>query len=137
MTTQMVGKPIQRVEDKDLLTGKGNFTDDIKLPGTLHVAFIRAPFAHARITGIDLDAARDLAGVHLVMAAADLPAPAKGKRILLQVPNPAIADPITQEPLVSDRVAFAGVGLEGCEKPGAYAFLSEGERSALGLEPGG
>ncbi|MAO56059.1 MAG: dehydrogenase [Rhodospirillaceae bacterium] len=108
MTTQMVGKPIQRVEDKDLLTGKGNFTDDIKLPGTLHVAFIRAPFAHARITGIDLDAARDLAGVHLVMAAADLPAPAKGKRILLQVPNPAIADPITQEPLVSDRVAFAG-----------------------------
>ena len=35
------------------------------------------------------------------------------------------------------RVAFAGVGLEGCEKPGAYAFLSEGERSALGLEPGG
>ena len=35
------------------------------------------------------------------------------------------------------RVAFAGVGLEGCEKPGAYAFLSEGERGALGLEPGG
>ena len=35
------------------------------------------------------------------------------------------------------RVAFAGVGLEGCEKPGAYAFLSEGERSALGLEPDG
>ena len=38
---------------------------------------------------------------------------------------------------LSGRCITAGVGLEGCEKPGAYAFLSEGERGALGLEPGG
>ncbi|WP_137388500.1 xanthine dehydrogenase family protein molybdopterin-binding subunit [Rhodoligotrophos defluvii] len=108
MTTRFFGAPVQRVEDPTLLKGEGRFTDDIKLPGTLHAAFVRSPFAHARINGIDLEAARAMPGVKAVLAAADLPDVVQGKRILLQVPNPAITEPITQMPLARDEVCFVG-----------------------------
>lgn len=108
MTTRLFGAPIQRVEDPALLTGKGLFTDDVKLPGTLHAAFVRSPYAHARINGIDLEAARMMPGVHAVLAADDLPEIVHGKRILLQVPNPVIVEPITQMPLARDEVSFVG-----------------------------
>ena len=73
MTTRFFGKPIKRVEDPALLMGQGKFTDDIDIPGTLHAAFVRSPYAHARILGVDCAAARAMPGVHLVLAAADLP----------------------------------------------------------------
>ena len=103
-----VGQSVKRLEDPNLLTGKGQFLDDLKLPGMLEAAFVRSPFAHARFTDIDTEDARRMPGVVAVYTAKDLPDVMQGKRILLQVPNPAIVDPITQEPLVSERVAFAG-----------------------------
>ena len=67
-----VGASIRRKEDPRLLTGRGRFVADIALPHTLHVAFVRSPFAHARIAGIDAAAARAAAGVAAVVTAADL-----------------------------------------------------------------
>ena len=53
-----VGQPVRRIEDRRLVTGQGCYTDDV-MPGEgLHVAFLRAPFAHARLTHLELDAAR-------------------------------------------------------------------------------
>jgi hypothetical protein len=46
------GKPVRRNEDARLLTGRALFVDDVRLPGMLHVAFVRSPVAHARIRGI-------------------------------------------------------------------------------------
>jgi carbon-monoxide dehydrogenase large subunit len=60
---RFVGESIKRSEDPRILTGAGNYVDDVKLPGMLHAAFLRSPYAHARITGIDTSAARDLPGV--------------------------------------------------------------------------
>ncbi|HEY5726007.1 MAG TPA: xanthine dehydrogenase family protein molybdopterin-binding subunit, partial [Methylomirabilota bacterium] len=59
-------------EDPRYLRGDGRFVDDIKLPGMLHVAFVRSPHAHARIAATRTDAARRLPGVAHVLAFGDL-----------------------------------------------------------------
>ena len=53
-----VGQPLRRVEDARLLKGEGEFCDDIHLPGEVHAVFVRSPFAHADVTGIDLSDAK-------------------------------------------------------------------------------
>ena len=72
MATQYFGERIKRNEDPRLLTGQALFVDDVNLPGMLHVAFLRSPFAHARLTAVDASPARQRAGVVAVYAAADL-----------------------------------------------------------------
>jgi carbon-monoxide dehydrogenase large subunit len=72
--TRYVGKRAPRKEDGRLLTGQGQFTDDVQLPGMLHVAYLRSPVARGRIVSIDLQAARDLPGVHAVYTQADFAA---------------------------------------------------------------
>src|SRR5437588_11451408 len=80
------GAAVKRKEDPALLTGRGHFVDDIRLPGTLHAAFVRSSHAHAGIRGVDATAARALLGVHLVLTYADLPEPAQ-RPLTLLVPN--------------------------------------------------
>jgi aerobic carbon-monoxide dehydrogenase large subunit len=58
-----LGARVRRKEDPRFLTGRGLYTDDVKLAGTVYAAFVRSPHAHARIHGIDLDAARAHPGV--------------------------------------------------------------------------
>ena len=70
--TRYVGTRVARVEDTRLLTGHGTFVDDVTRPGMLHACFVRSPFAHATINGIDASAALALPGVHAVFTAADL-----------------------------------------------------------------
>jgi len=62
----------KRVEDIRFTQGKGNYVDDIKLPGMLYGDFVRSPYAHARVTSIDASAAKALPGVVAVLTAADL-----------------------------------------------------------------
>jgi carbon-monoxide dehydrogenase large subunit len=62
-STPSVGQSVRRKEDARLLTGATNWTDNIQLPGTLHMQIVRSPFAHARITRIDLSAALAMPGV--------------------------------------------------------------------------
>ncbi len=61
-----------RREDIRFLTGKGQYLADILPEGALHAVFVRAPVAHARITTLDVSAARDMPGVHAVWSAKDL-----------------------------------------------------------------
>ena len=72
MATRYFGQRIKRNEDPSLLTGQALFVDDVNLPGMLHVAFLRSPYAHARITGIDSAQAKSRAGVAAVYTAEDL-----------------------------------------------------------------
>jgi len=106
MATRWFGAPVQRLEDPQLLRGKGMFVDDIDLPEMLHAAVLRSTHAHARIISIDTGAARALPGVHLVITAADLgdvlePSP-------LLVPHHALTEPRTQLPLARDEVRYVG-----------------------------
>jgi carbon-monoxide dehydrogenase large subunit len=94
--TSPLGRPIRRREDAALLTGRGRFVDDLNVPGALYLAFARSPYAKARIANIDTTAARNLAGVHLVITADDLAGvpdmPLNQRARGMQVPpNPVLA----------------------------------------------
>ena len=62
-----LGKSVKRKEDDRFLQGKGNYVDDINLPGMLHMSILRSPVAHARINSIDTSAAEALDGVVAVV----------------------------------------------------------------------
>lgn len=62
----------KRVEDARFTQGKGNYVDDIKLPGMLFGDFVRSPYPHAYVKGINTDAAMAVPGVVAVLTAADL-----------------------------------------------------------------
>jgi len=66
------GSRIRRVEDARLLTGHGTYVDDVVLPGMLHAAFVRSPFARAAVRDIETSAALEAPGIHFVLTAADL-----------------------------------------------------------------
>jgi len=67
-----IGAPVQRREDPALVTGAGRYVEDITPVGTLHLAIVRSPFAHADVTGIDVDAARDASGVWAIITPDDV-----------------------------------------------------------------
>ena len=69
---KLVGKPIRRREDPKLMTGGGNFLDDIRLPGMSYAAILRSPVAHAKIRGIDTSRAKSMPGVIGVFTGEDL-----------------------------------------------------------------
>jgi carbon-monoxide dehydrogenase large subunit len=66
------GQAVKRVEDASLLVGRGQFTDNVAVEGTVHVAFLRSPYAHARIASIDTTAAAGMPGVIAVYTGAQL-----------------------------------------------------------------
>jgi carbon-monoxide dehydrogenase large subunit len=67
-----VGRPRRRKEDARLITGRTTWTDNMVLPGMLHVAIVRSPVAHARIAGIDVSAAQQAPNVVAVLTGRDL-----------------------------------------------------------------
>ncbi|MHB8796735.1 MAG: xanthine dehydrogenase family protein molybdopterin-binding subunit, partial [Candidatus Nanopelagicales bacterium] len=71
-TPTALGRPIRRKEDARLLHGRTNWTDNIRLPGTLHMAIVRSPMAHARIVKVDVSAALGRPNVVAAYGAAEL-----------------------------------------------------------------
>ena len=71
-TESAIGRPIRRKEDARLLHGQTNWTDNIQLPGTLHMAILRSPYAHAKITKIDVSPALQRPNVVAAFSAAEL-----------------------------------------------------------------
>jgi carbon-monoxide dehydrogenase large subunit len=110
MTNQFFGERIRRNEDPRLLTGQALFVDDVHLPDMGHAAFLRSPYAHARLGSIDASAARQREGVIAVYTAADLgdywqPGP------LLVSPPPVegiVFNERTQVPLAKEKVRHLG-----------------------------
>src|SRR6185503_16228784 len=74
MKPRYVGQPVTRREDPRLVQGLAHYVDDIRLPDTLHVAFVRSPHAHAVLGAIDASEARTMPGVAGVFTAADFSA---------------------------------------------------------------
>jgi carbon-monoxide dehydrogenase large subunit len=108
--SQGIGSRTKRNEDPRLLTGRALFVDDVELPGMLHVAFLRSPYAHAHLLAIDTSRARQRDGVVAVYTAEDLgdywqPGP-------LLVPPPPVEGMVfhqrTQVPLAKGKVRQVG-----------------------------
>ncbi len=107
--TSSIGQPLKRKEDPRLITGEARFLDDLTLPGLLHAAILRSPYAHARIKRIDTSKARAVPGVAAVFTGEDfkdLP----GMPIAWQVTG---AKNYVNAPRVLeiDRVTHAGMGV--------------------------
>ncbi len=69
-----VGQSVKRKEDARFVRGKGNYVDDVKLPGMLYLDIVRSPYAHARIRGINIEKALKVPGVLAVIRGKDLEA---------------------------------------------------------------
>ena len=70
---QYIGQSVKRVEDQRFITGKGQYTDDITLPGMTFATIIRSPLAHANIKNIDLSAAKNAPGYVASFVGGDIP----------------------------------------------------------------
>ena len=101
-----VGKARARKEDERLITGRTRWTDNITPPGLLHMAVVRSPYAHAKITSIDTTAAKAMRGVSLVATGEDL----KDVQGVLANAWPITADQKTPVhlPMAIEHVACAG-----------------------------
>ena len=92
-TTSVLGGVVRRKEDPALIRGRGVFVDDVKLPGETAAAFVRSPFARARINSIDTSAALAMDGVHAVYTSDDVrhlgPTPAQ---VAIGTLRPLLAD---------------------------------------------
>jgi carbon-monoxide dehydrogenase large subunit len=120
MVGSLLGTRVVRVEDPDLLTGKGSYIGNLRVPGLLQGLFIRSTMAHARILDVDVTEARRAPGVAAVYTAADLGLPPfQGFMIL----NEHCARP----PLATDKVRFVGepIALVVAETAAAAADAAE------------
>ena len=70
--TAVIGTRYSRREDAPILTGEARYIDDLVVPGALHVALVRSPHAHARVTSVDSSGAAAMPGVVAVYTGADL-----------------------------------------------------------------
>ncbi len=104
--TAEIGRDRRRKEDQRLITGRTRWTDNLTLPGMLHLAMVRSPYAHANITSIDVSAAKALPNVVDVFTGKDF-GEEMGVCINAWPITPDQVAPVHQ-PMPSDRVAFAG-----------------------------
>jgi carbon-monoxide dehydrogenase large subunit len=97
-----LGAPIQRREDPALISGTARYVDDLAPVGTLHLAIVRSPFAHADVTGIDISSAADSPGVWAVITPEDV-----AEVAMPPTPRPDRNVP-RRFPLVQGRVLMPG-----------------------------
>ncbi len=102
-----IGRTLPRSRAMRAVAGRGKYTDDITLPRTLHAAFVRSPYAHAKILNIDTAAAKAAPGVKLVMTGAELAEMCTGPWVgMLKVFENMKAEP--QYPMAVDRACWHG-----------------------------
>jgi 2-furoyl-CoA dehydrogenase large subunit len=99
-----IGRSVRRVEDKRLLTGRGQFTDDIKLSGMHHAAVLRSPYPHAAIKSIDASEALKMPGVRGVLTGEDV------KEMSNPFPQ-AVEEPLKYYSIAVDRARYVGEGV--------------------------
>ena len=101
---RFVGQSVKRREDPRLLTGHGQYVDDVMLPGMLHCTFVRSDVARGRIVRVDTEAARALGGVIAVLAASELNPHAGSMQPTMMLTTPGA--PL--RPLAAGDVRFVG-----------------------------
>ncbi len=99
-TNRFIGKEVERVEDRQLLTGRTEFIDNVSLPGMLHCAILRSPNAHARIVSIDTAAAEAMPGVVAIVTGKDA--------LELTLPMQTVPEGWGTHCLATDRVRYVG-----------------------------
>ena len=140
--TPYIGRSMTRREDRRLLTGRGQFIADLKLPQMLHAVFVRSPVAHARIKAIDVTRAMASPGVAFALTGPEL------AKVLPPVPDTQLALPSKwtaqvqhkfinpQQPLLAfDKVRHVGEAVAVIVAESRYAAEDAAELVGLDLEP--
>jgi carbon-monoxide dehydrogenase large subunit len=128
MPGSILGNRVRRVEDPDLLAGRGTYVGNLRIPGVLRAVFVRSPHAHARILGIDRSEARGRPGVVDILIAEDLGVtPFHGFMVL----NEACARPA----LATDKVRFVGEPVAMVLATGEAEALDAAEAVIVDYEP--
>src|SRR6516165_8399726 len=127
------GKPRARKEDARLLTGQTNWTDNIVLPGMLHVCYVRSPMAHARIRSVDVSAARGAPGVIAAFSGADFAAE-QGSLPCAWPVTPDIVIP-AHPPMATDEVRYVGEIVACVVARDHYAAADALEKIDVDYEP--
>src|SRR6201987_2394579 len=122
-----VGSSRKRVEDDRFIRGNGNYTDDIVLPGMLHMEILRSPLAHARIKSIDASRAWQIPGVRLVLTGEMM-----ATRNLAWMPTLSYD---TQAVLATDKVRFQGQEVACVIADDPYTARDAGEAIDVEYEP--
>ncbi|HEU4356332.1 MAG TPA: molybdopterin cofactor-binding domain-containing protein, partial [Actinomycetota bacterium] len=122
-----IGHSLRRVEDDRFIRGKGTYVDDIKLPGMLHMAILRSPYAHAKINGIDASRAQALPGVVAVVTGELM-----AQHNLAWMPTMSYD---TQAVLATDKVRFQGQEVAAVVAESAYIAKDALELIDVDYEP--
>src|SRR5918993_3606211 len=128
-----IGRPLRRKEDRRLITGRTRWTDNITLPGLLHVAMVRSPMAHARITRVDVSPALERPGVLAAFSGADL----ADQLGTLPCAWPVTADMVHPDhhPLAVDEVRHVGEAVAVIVARDRYAAADAIEAVEVDYEP--
>jgi aerobic carbon-monoxide dehydrogenase large subunit len=105
MSTKFIGKPLKRKEDPRLIQGISHYVDDFNLAGMQYAAFLRSPYAHAKIRSVDLSKVRHAPGVVLALSGADIDGAVQAVPCAAQIPD---MKPAARPVLARDRVLFVG-----------------------------
>src|SRR5262249_18724642 len=108
--TRLFGASVKRREDPRLITGRGTYTDDVKLPGMLYMAVLRSPYGHARITRLDVSKAKQLPGVQAVLTGKDAEGKVNPVPCAWLIPDSDLKTP-EYRVLAMGRVRFTGDGV--------------------------
>lgn len=106
----VIGQRMLRREDPALLTGEAKFTNDLAIPGALHLAVLRSPYAHARIKSIDVADARTMPGVVAIYTGKDLHSTWAAPMPCAWPVTPDMKNP-AHFPLALDKVCYVGDGV--------------------------
>ena len=105
---KVFGVSTKRLEDPDLITGNGQFIDDIHFPGLKHAAFLRSPHGHALVKEIKKETALKIAGVHAVFTLSDFRPHLANERLIVGLPSSAYRQDINRPALASEEVVHVG-----------------------------
>ena len=123
---------MRRLEDVRLITGRGRFAGDIRLPGEVYLALRRSEFGHARIERIDVSAAHDLPGVLAVFTADDIPDAAR--RVVDDGMPPHLL-PLSRPLLAAGEVNHVGEALAAVVAADPYIARDAAERVKVEVQP--
>jgi aerobic carbon-monoxide dehydrogenase large subunit len=133
VTTQWFGERVERREDERLVRGAGRFLDDAG-HDALAAAFVRSPYAHARITGVDVSDALDVDGLVGVYTWDDLPGRLADPLPLL-IPHPDLTHPRTQHALARGEVNHVGEAVAMVVAVDRYVAEDAADRIVVHYEP--
>ncbi|MEM8631238.1 MAG: xanthine dehydrogenase family protein molybdopterin-binding subunit [Pseudomonadota bacterium] len=135
-----IGARVKRKEDKRFLTGKGKYTDDVRMENQAYAAFVRSHHAHAKLTGLDTSVAERMPGVIAVLDGQEMTADGIGSIICGWAITSKDGSPMnmgTWRPLADDKVRYVGdaVAVVIAESPGEARAAAEKVEATFELLP--